>query len=83
MVWQFDKPQAGEGMVQAFRRPNSAVTSMQCRLRGLDAQARYAIENLDRAEKVEMTGAELATTGLMITLTKRRSAAIIVYRRVE
>ena len=83
MVWQFDKPQAGEGMVQAFRRPNSAVTSMQCRLRGLDHQARYAIENLDRAEKVEMTGAELATTGLMITLTQRRSAAIIVYRRVE
>jgi alpha-galactosidase len=83
MAWQFDKPRTGQGVVQAFRRPNSSVTSMQFRLRGLESRARYTVQNLDRQKTTEMTGAELAKDGLLVTLQKRRSSAMILYRRIE
>ena len=83
MAWQFDKPKTGQGVVQAFRRPNSSVTSMQFRLRGLESRARYTVQDLDRQKTSEMTGAELAEDGLLVTLQKRRSSAMILYRRIE
>ena len=83
MAWQFDRPESGGGVVQAFRRPNSSVTSMQLRLRGLEPRARYRIQDVDRPESSEMTGAALAGEGLLITLKQRRSAALITYQRIE
>ena len=69
--------------MQAFRRPNSSVTSMQLRLRGLEPRVRYRIQDFDRPESSEMTGAALAEEGLLITLKQRRSAALITYQRIE
>jgi len=83
MAWQFDKPESGEGMVQAFRRPKSPAISMQFKLRGLDPKARYAVKNLDLQNSTEITGAELLTDGLLISLPQQRSAAVIVYKRLE
>jgi len=39
MAWQFDRPEAGRGMVQVFRRHNSFYESARFSLRGLDAGA--------------------------------------------
>ena len=43
MAWQFDRPETGEGMVQAFRRHESDYESARLRLRGLDAGANYLV----------------------------------------
>ena len=56
---------------------------MQFRLRGLESRARYTVQDLDRQTTSEMTGAELAEDGLLIALQKRRSSAMILYRRIE
>ena len=40
MAWQFDRPEAGEGVVQAFRRAENGDESATFRLRGLDAGRR-------------------------------------------
>jgi alpha-galactosidase len=88
MAWQFDHPEAGEGMVQAFRRPKSDITSMQFKLRGLDADAFYSMTDLDAdnaarsaAQDSRFTGAELMEEGLLVSLSARPSAALITYRR--
>ena len=47
LAWQFDVPEKGEGMVQAFRRDKSAFESARFPLAGLDAEARYVVTNLD------------------------------------
>ena len=39
LAWQYDRPEAGEGLVQAFRRPQSADSIRVFRLRGLEPTA--------------------------------------------
>ena len=83
MAWQFDRPESGEGMVQAFRRPKSDVIAMKFLLDGLDPAVRYSVTNLDEAGAVEMTGKELMENGLLISLDEQPEAALIVYKRLK
>jgi alpha-galactosidase len=82
MAWQFDRPESGDGMVQAFRRADSIYESARLRLRGLDPDARYEVRNLDAEGATVMSGRELMETGLLVTLARRPDSAVIVYRRV-
>ncbi len=81
MGWQFDSPDKGEGMIQAFRRPDSPFETARFKLRGLDAKATYAVKDLDEAAEVTMTGAELMDKGVPVTIKQRPGAALVAYRR--
>ncbi|MHB8972929.1 MAG: NPCBM/NEW2 domain-containing protein [Pirellulaceae bacterium] len=83
MGWQFDRPEAGEGMVQVFRREGSIYRAADLVLRGLDRTARYTVTNLDVPDQPrEMTGAELLDNGLPIEIASRPGAVVFTYRRV-
>ncbi len=83
MAWQFDRPESGEGVVQAFRRPESIYETARFKLNGLAANARYRITALDRpAAPRVVSGAELLQHGLSITLPEQPDAAVITYRRL-
>ncbi|MFM8655263.1 MAG: GH36 C-terminal domain-containing protein, partial [Verrucomicrobiota bacterium] len=47
MAWQFDRPETGEGVVQAFRRKEAKEASVKFPLQGLDPKGKYEVENLD------------------------------------
>jgi alpha-galactosidase len=83
MAWQFDRPEVGQGMVQAFRRSKSRADSAQLELHGLDPDARYEIRNLDAAAIQTLTGRELMQRGLEISLPEKQGAAVLTYRRLE
>lgn len=86
MAWQFHRPEAGEGVVQAFRRPGSDVFGLQLRLRGLKAEARYEVADLDAPEgsaKAVSNGRELMERGLEVAIRDRPGAALIVYREKQ
>ena len=80
MAWQFHRPDLGEGLVQAFRRDHSFYESARFKLRGLEANARYSLTNLDTPGTKEMTGRELMEEGLPVSIAQRPSAAIVTYR---
>jgi len=80
MAWQFHQPKKG-GMLQAFRRPKSPAVAMQLKLRGLDPSGRYRVRDLDKKEQVVMSGKRLMKEGLLVTLPKPRSAALVIYER--
>lgn len=81
MAWQYDRPKAGEGMVQAFRRPACEFVAARFKLHGLDAKAKYVVTNLDHPHGSKiMTGDELMSSGLSITINKQPGAAIITYK---
>jgi alpha-galactosidase len=82
LAWQFDRPEAGRGVVQAFRRPASPVEAARFRLRGLDPDATYEVRDFDREGAARATGAELMAEGLPGRLVERPGSAIIVYRRL-
>ena len=80
-VWQFDRPDLGEGMVQAFRRPESIYESARLKLQGLDEKASYTLTDLDTGKAQSMSGKDLMETGLALTLKNQPSSALVVYRR--
>jgi alpha-galactosidase len=82
MAWQFDRPEAGEGIVQVFRRENSPYESARFRLESLDPEARYVVRRLDEPEtRREYSGRELLETGLLVALTGRPDATVLLYAR--
>jgi alpha-galactosidase len=84
IAWQFDRPEQGEGVVQAFRRDKSSYESARLKLRGLDPTARYAVANLDTpGTRQELTGSDLRDTGLLVEIPSRPAAAVISYRKVK
>jgi alpha-galactosidase len=81
--WQFDRPEAGEGMVQIFRRDQSIYRAADLVLRGLDRDARYTVTNLDTPDQPwEMTGSELMDKGIPVEIDVCPGAALFVYRRI-
>ncbi|MCL5099244.1 MAG: alpha-galactosidase [Candidatus Omnitrophica bacterium] len=82
MAWQFDRPEAGEGVVQAFRRENSIYESARFKLNGLEADARYRVTVLDGPEPREFAGSDLMKKGLPVTMEDKPAAATIIYQRI-
>ncbi|HEY3265660.1 MAG TPA: alpha-galactosidase [Armatimonadota bacterium] len=84
IAWQFNRPEAGRGFVQAFRRPASAYGMAELRLRGLEPGARYEVRSVDpAAAPTEVRGADLMEKGLAVAIGERPGCAVIVYRKVK
>ncbi|MCC6123644.1 MAG: alpha-galactosidase [Pirellulales bacterium] len=82
IAWQFDRPDRGDGVLQAFRRAGSAYESVRLKLRGLNPQAQYQFSRFDREDKIEMSGAELLEKGLTVAIGERPGVAVFKYRRL-
>ena len=74
-VWQYDDPERHEGIVLAFRRPESPCDRVHVPLKGLPVGTSVEIECLD-AE----TQASADRDVLEVVLPERRSSAVIHYR---
>ncbi len=84
IAWQFDRPQAGEGIVQVFRREASVFRAGDLPLQGLCREARYLVTDLDAPDTPgEYTGETLLDTGLPVEIRSRPGAALYHYRRVS
>jgi alpha-galactosidase len=81
MAWQFDRPEQGEGVVEAFRRADSVYETARFRLSGLDPDARYTLTDLDTQKTAETTGGELMSKGLAVTIGDQPGSAIVTYKR--
>ncbi len=79
MAWQFNLPEDGEGMVQAFRREKNTDASAQFNLKGLEPDAHYTVKDIDVSSSKEMTGRELMENGLVINIPEQPGAVIITY----
>ncbi len=83
MAWQFDRPERGEGFVQAFRRDKCIFEVGRLQLQGLDPTANYEVTDLDLDKSRQMGGRELTEKGLLVTISDRPGAVLITYRKVK
>jgi alpha-galactosidase len=83
MAWQFDRPERGDGVVQAFRRSGCGDSARSFQLRGLDPAADYLLENFDAKGPATTSGKELTENGLRVEIKDRPGAAVIVYQRLK
>lgn len=81
MAWQFDRPDLGEGVVQAFRRDDSPYETARFRLGGLQPDARYVLTDLDSGAASEALGRDLMEKGLTVSMTDQPGSVIITYKR--
>ena len=80
LAWQFDLPNEGEGMIQVFRRGASPYEVIRYPLMGLDPDLSYAVEDIDGGEPGTFSGKELLEDGLRISLEKKNTAKIYLYK---
>jgi alpha-galactosidase len=82
-AWQFDRPAAGDGIVQAFRRSQSPFETVRFKLRGLDPAAQYTVSNFDMPGEAQFSGRELEEKGLPVMIKDQPGAVIIIYKKVK
>jgi alpha-galactosidase len=83
MAWQFDVPETGEGVVQAFRRAESLYEVARFNLRGLDPGAPYELTNLDSGQSQTLTGRDLLEKGLAVPISEQPGSAVITYKKLS
>jgi len=80
-AYQFDLPNAGWGIVHAFRRKDCPERSITLKLRGLQAHARYRVEDIDGGPPRVVKGRVLGEPGLEVTAPNPQTALLFVYYR--
>lgn len=83
MAWQFDRPEAGQGMVQVFRRAECIFRTAELRLRGLDADSSYRVSDFDEHQPRQMSGRELMGKGVLVEVPERPGAVVVTYEKLK
>lgn len=81
MVWQLDRPDLSSGVVQAFRRSKCPYVSAQYKLRSLEPDTQYRVTDMDTGKTAELTGQELMSDGLVVTIPNQPGAALVTYEK--
>lgn len=81
MAWQFDHPEEGTGVVQAFRREGSSESKRTFQLQGLEANAHYELVVADNAGEPVVRRAKLTGSELTLEMPHPRSAALVFYHK--
>ena len=81
--WQFNRPEQGDGIVQAFRRAGNNDPIKTFLLRDLDPKATYKVTNMDNSAPKQISGRDLMRVGLPVEMPDKDGAALIIYSKVR
>jgi alpha-galactosidase len=81
LAWQFNRPNHGDGVVQAFRRAKCEESVLVVKLQGLSSDARYEVRDIDGRTSQEIDGKELMKQGLQISFRQKPGAEVIIYKK--
>jgi len=83
IAWQFNRPEQGDGVIQAFRRDKCEDSAKTFRLSGLDPAAQYELTNFDIEVTTKVIGKELMGKGVVVAIKDKPGAAVITYKRTK
>ena len=84
IAWQFDRPEAGEGIVQVFRRDASVYESARFKLHGLEPGTRHRVTRVGEATRAKpQSGAALMNPGLLVNIAEPPGVAVLRYQRSD
>jgi alpha-galactosidase len=81
IAWQFDRPDLGGGVIQAFRRDKNGARMQVLRLTGLASAAKYEVTDHDGGAPKTMSGKELMERGLPVEIKTQPGSAVIFYQK--
>jgi len=80
-AWQFNRPENGDGIILAFRRPDSPMSQAAFDLKGL-AEGKYTFTDADTGEEVVMAHDEINARGFKVEINEKRASRLIRYRKM-
>lgn len=81
-LWQYDRPDLGEGMILALRRKDCPFAEMTACLRNLDPKSDYILTNMDSGRTEKISGEKLCQSGLKIVIDDQPGSQLLIYRKV-
>jgi alpha-galactosidase len=82
LAYQLNRPGQENGLIMAFRRKDNTDKSIQVKLRGVDEEANYELNDEDSGTKITRTGKELMT-GFTLTLDEKPGSLLIFYKKIN
>ena len=82
-AWQWNRPDKGDGMIQAFRHEKNDQFARNLILRGLDADSEYQFADADGKSLKVVPGKTLMETGLPVEVQEPRGAVLLFYQKVH
>ena len=82
MAVQFHRPDLDEGMILAWRRPQSRYVSVEVALHGLVPTATYELRSESGRRLKRMSGVALMQR-LLLTLPEKHSSELVRYRKLR
>jgi len=79
IAWQFNRPELGRGIIQAYRRQDCVYESARFKLVGLDANKTYKVRNMDSDRPDEFSGRELMEHGVLVSIQDRPGSAWFIF----
>ena len=79
--WQYDRPEEGDGITLAFRRPGTLSESVTIHPCGLASDQIYVLTDTDSGEIKHYSGKELLTDGLTLHAAAMRTSRLIYYNK--
>jgi alpha-galactosidase len=79
MAYELNRPDLGQGLIVALRRPESPYQSARLLLRGLEEKATYRVTNLDTPQWKDFSGQELMREGLLTELKAKPDSGLFLY----
>ncbi|HVU34105.1 MAG TPA: glycoside hydrolase family 36 protein [Opitutaceae bacterium] len=83
VAWQFDRPERGDGMVQAFRHASSRTASRYFRLSGVDSASDYQVTDVDTGKSITVSGQQLLERGVVVDIPSQPGSVVLLYRAVK
>ena len=83
IAWQFNRPDLGQGMIQAFRRSENDSTTKKIKLQGLQPDVQYELINFDADSTIKITGHDLMEGGLELDMENCPGSLTIKYRYLK
>lgn len=80
LAYQQNRPDKGDGIILAFRRPDCPVEKISVKPRGLDPDATYTVLFEDTRVKVEQKGSQLMK-GLVLENKEKSGSLLISYSK--
>jgi alpha-galactosidase len=80
--WQFDLGNSGEGLVQMFMRPGSTKRKASFPLKNLEENSIYSVKDYNTGLVTDISGGELLTKGLKMTMKKTPDSCLFYYKKL-
>jgi alpha-galactosidase len=83
MAWQWHRPDANTGFIQAFRRAENTEEQQRLLLQGLNPESRYKVTPLQQdAVYMEMSGKLLMEKGVPVTIKEKPGVVFLSYEQM-